>query len=134
MEIAVIALILCVLLGAFILIPLHGNRTHMNKGQSNTNNSKRNTHVLMPSWHIPVMIQLKGFMDWIPPYRLCSSVRKRKGDRVLCHFCFKPKKVTNEALGVDNARKSQILISSITLLKTALDALLLLSKVVKEAK
>lgn len=50
-------------------------------------------------------------------------------DRVLCHFCFKPKKVTNEVLGIDNARKSQILISSVILLKTALDALPLLSKV-----
>ena len=50
-------------------------------------------------------------------------------DRVLCHFCFKPKKVTNEVLGVDYARKSQMLISSIILLKTALDALPLLSKV-----
>lgn len=50
-------------------------------------------------------------------------------DRVLCHFCFKPEKVTNEVLGVDYARKSQMLISSIILLKTALDALPLLSKV-----
>ncbi|XVF10863.1 hypothetical protein REPUB_Repub07fG0219700 [Reevesia pubescens] len=58
----------------------------------------------------------------------------KETDRVLCHFCFKPKKVTNEVLGVDNARKSQILISSIILLKTALDALPLLSKVLKDAK
>ena len=50
-------------------------------------------------------------------------------DRVLCHFCFKPKKVTNEVAGADNARRSQVLISSIILLKTALDALPLLSKV-----
>lgn len=50
-------------------------------------------------------------------------------DRVLCHFCFKPKKVTNEVLGATNARKSQVLISSIILLKTALEALPLLSKV-----
>ncbi|KAK3039502.1 hypothetical protein RJ639_028084 [Escallonia herrerae] len=55
-------------------------------------------------------------------------------DRVLCHFCFKPKKVTNEVLVTDNARKSQNLISSIILLKTALDALPLLSKVLKDAK
>ncbi|XVF16443.1 hypothetical protein REPUB_Repub10bG0031100 [Reevesia pubescens] len=40
MAIAVIALISGVLLGAFILIPLHDNLAHMNKGQSNTNNSK----------------------------------------------------------------------------------------------
>lgn len=50
-------------------------------------------------------------------------------DRVLCHFCFKPKKVTNEVLSVDSSRKSQALISSVILLKTALDALPLLSKV-----
>lgn len=50
-------------------------------------------------------------------------------DRVLCHFCFKPKKVTKEVLGIDNARSSQVLISSIILLKTALDALPLLSSV-----
>ena len=50
-------------------------------------------------------------------------------DRVLCHFCFKPKKVTNEALAVDHAKKSQVLVSSVILLKTALDALPLLYKV-----
>ncbi|XP_012070017.1 DNA mismatch repair protein MSH4 [Jatropha curcas] len=58
----------------------------------------------------------------------------KETDRVLCHFCFKPKKVTNEVLGIDNARRSQVLISSIILLKTALDALPLLSKVLKDAK
>lgn len=50
-------------------------------------------------------------------------------DRILCHFCFKPKRVTNEVLASDNGRRSQIMISSIILLKTALDALPLLSKV-----
>ncbi|PKI41551.1 hypothetical protein CRG98_038062, partial [Punica granatum] len=45
-----------------------------------------------------------------------------------------PKKVMNESLGVDHARKSQLLVSSIILLKTALDSLPLLSKVLKEAK
>lgn len=50
-------------------------------------------------------------------------------DRVLCHFCFKPKKITNKVVGVDCARKSQVLVSSIILLKNALDALPLLSKV-----
>lgn len=50
-------------------------------------------------------------------------------DRVLCHFCFKPKKDTIEALAVDRAKKSQMLVSSVILLKTALDALPLLSKV-----
>ncbi|XP_057510615.1 DNA mismatch repair protein MSH4 [Actinidia eriantha] len=68
-------------------------------------------------------------------FGLSQVLRKfpKETDRVLCHFCFKPKKVTNEVLGVDNARKSQILISSILLLKTALDALPLLSKVLKDA-
>ncbi|VFQ64712.1 unnamed protein product [Cuscuta campestris] len=54
-------------------------------------------------------------------------------DRVLCHFCFKPIKVTNEVAS-ENAQRSQKLISSIILLKTALDALPLLSKVLKDAK
>ncbi|XVF13409.1 hypothetical protein REPUB_Repub08aG0205400 [Reevesia pubescens] len=69
-------------------------------------------------------------------FGLSQVLRKfpKETDRVLCHFCFKPKKVTNEVLSVDNARKSQILISSIILLKTALDALPLLSKVLKDAK
>ncbi|KAJ8538684.1 hypothetical protein K7X08_029980 [Anisodus acutangulus] len=58
----------------------------------------------------------------------------KETDRVLCHFCFKPKRVTNEVLASDNGRRSQIMISSIILLKTALDALPLLSKVLKEAK
>ncbi|PSS11544.1 DNA mismatch repair protein [Actinidia chinensis var. chinensis] len=68
-------------------------------------------------------------------FGLSQVLRKfpKETDRVLCHFCFKPKKVTNEVLGLDNARKSQILISSIILLKTALDALPLLSKVLKDA-
>ncbi|XP_039046820.1 DNA mismatch repair protein MSH4-like [Hibiscus syriacus] len=69
-------------------------------------------------------------------YGLSQVLRKfpKETDRVLCHFCFKPKKITNEVLGVDNGKKSQILISSIILLKTALDALPLLSKVLKDAR
>ncbi|XP_040988269.1 DNA mismatch repair protein MSH4 isoform X1 [Juglans microcarpa x Juglans regia] len=69
-------------------------------------------------------------------FGLSQVLRKfpKETDRVLCHFCFKPKKITNEVLGVDSARKSQMLISSIILLKTALDALPLLSKVLKDAK
>ncbi|XP_047340706.1 DNA mismatch repair protein MSH4 [Impatiens glandulifera] len=69
-------------------------------------------------------------------FGLTEVLRKfpKETDRVLCHFCFKPKRVTNEAFVSDNTRKSQILISSIILLKTALDALPLLSKVLKEAK
>ncbi|KAJ0559006.1 putative DNA mismatch repair protein MutS, core [Helianthus annuus] len=50
------------------------------------------------------------------------SFQKKLVNRVLCHFCFKPKKVTNEAVSIDNARRSQVLISSIIVLKTALDA------------
>ncbi|CAH9134129.1 unnamed protein product [Cuscuta epithymum] len=69
-------------------------------------------------------------------FGLSQALRKfpKETDRVLCHFCFKPIKVTNEVLVSDNARRSQILISSIILLKTALDALPLLSKVLKDAK
>ncbi|KAL6985997.1 MutS protein msh4 [Sarracenia purpurea var. burkii] len=68
-------------------------------------------------------------------FGLSQVLRKfpKETDRVLCHFCFKPQKVTNEVLGIDDSRKSQILISSIILLKTALDALPLLSKVLKNA-
>ncbi|KAJ0106190.1 hypothetical protein Patl1_18459 [Pistacia atlantica] len=54
--------------------------------------------------------------------------------KVLCHFCFKQKKVTSKITDVVNARTSQILISSIILLKTALDALPLLTKVLKDAQ
>eukprot|EP00261_Vitis_vinifera_P032503 XP_019073746.1 PREDICTED: DNA mismatch repair protein MSH4 [Vitis vinifera] len=69
-------------------------------------------------------------------FGLSQVLRKfpKETDRVLCHFCFKPKKVTKEVLGVEYARKNQMLISSIILLKTALDALPLLSKVLKDAK
>ncbi|XP_038678894.1 DNA mismatch repair protein MSH4 isoform X2 [Tripterygium wilfordii] len=63
-------------------------------------------------------------------FGLSQVLRKfpKETDRVLCHFCFKPKRVTSEVVGADYARKSQVLISSIILLKTALDALPLLSK------
>ncbi|XP_027359804.1 DNA mismatch repair protein MSH4 [Abrus precatorius] len=69
-------------------------------------------------------------------FGLCQVLRKfpKETDRVLCHFCFKPKKVTTEALAVDRAKKSQVLVSSVILLKTALDALPLLSKVLKDVK
>ncbi|GJW65587.1 retrovirus-related pol polyprotein from transposon TNT 1-94 [Tanacetum coccineum] len=58
-------------------------------------------------------------------FGLSQALRKfpKETDRVLYHFCFKPKKVTNQVvLGIDNGRKSQLLISSISVLKTALDA------------
>ncbi|XP_030467620.1 DNA mismatch repair protein MSH4 [Syzygium oleosum] len=69
-------------------------------------------------------------------FGLSQVLRKfpKETDRILCHFCFKPKKVTSGSLGFDHARKSQLLISSIILLKTALDALPLLSMVLKQAK
>ncbi|TXG51166.1 hypothetical protein EZV62_023690 [Acer yangbiense] len=63
-----------------------------------------------------------------------ETVNLPLSDRVLCHFCFKPKKVTSKVLDTDNAKKSQTLISSIILLKTALDALPLLTKVLKDAQ
>ncbi|PIA50291.1 hypothetical protein AQUCO_01300793v1 [Aquilegia coerulea] len=69
-------------------------------------------------------------------FGLTQVLRKfpKETDRVLCHFCFKPKRVTNEVLRGDDAKRSQVLISSIILLKTALEALPLLSKVLKDAK
>ncbi|XP_057520509.1 DNA mismatch repair protein MSH4 isoform X2 [Amaranthus tricolor] len=68
-------------------------------------------------------------------FGLSQVLRKfpKETDRVLCHFCFKPK-VTNKVLAGGGARKSQIIISSIILLKTALDALPLLSTGLKDAK
>ncbi|GJV45794.1 DNA mismatch repair protein MSH4 [Tanacetum coccineum] len=64
-----------------------------------------------------------------PSYRPYSYSPHNNTGRVLCHFCFKPKKVTNQVvLGIDNGRKSQLLISSIIVFKTALDALPFLSK------
>ncbi|KAK0586463.1 hypothetical protein LWI29_007369 [Acer saccharum] len=69
-------------------------------------------------------------------FGLSQVLRKfpKETDRVLCHFCFKPKKVTSKVLDTDNAKKSQTLISSIILLKTALDALPLLTKVLKDSQ
>ncbi|KAL8539847.1 hypothetical protein ACS0TY_001447 [Phlomoides rotata] len=68
-------------------------------------------------------------------FGLSQALRKfpKETDKVLCHFCFKQKKVTNGFMASDSSRKSQILISSIIVLKTALDALPLLSKVLKDA-
>ncbi|KAL9274463.1 DNA mismatch repair protein MSH4-like protein, partial [Drosera capensis] len=69
-------------------------------------------------------------------FGLVQVLRKfpKETDRVLCQFCYKPKKITNEVLAVDSSKRSQMLISSIILLKTALDALPLLSKVLKDAR
>ncbi|XP_028550917.1 LOW QUALITY PROTEIN: DNA mismatch repair protein MSH4 [Dendrobium catenatum] len=69
-------------------------------------------------------------------FGLVQVLRKfpKDTDKVLCHFCFKTTKVAGEAVKSANARKSQMLISNIIILKTALDALPLLSKVLKNAK
>lgn len=69
-------------------------------------------------------------------FGLSQGLRKfpKETDKVLCHFCYKPKKVTEEVLKPANGRKSQLLISNIIILKTALDALPFLSKVLKDAK
>ncbi|KAK1286211.1 DNA mismatch repair protein MSH4 [Acorus calamus] len=63
-------------------------------------------------------------------FGLSQGLRKfpKETDRVLCQFCFKPKKVTDEVLKPINAKKSQMTIANIILLKTALDALPFLSK------
>ncbi|KAF3772432.1 hypothetical protein EJ110_NYTH57954 [Nymphaea thermarum] len=63
-----------------------------------------------------------------------SIVCLSKQDRVLCHFCFKQKRAVSKTFGLLNARKSQITIAHIILLKTALLALPLLLKVLKNAK
>ncbi|KAJ3689018.1 hypothetical protein LUZ61_018182 [Rhynchospora tenuis] len=69
-------------------------------------------------------------------FGLAQGLRKfpKETDKVLCHFCFKPKKVTDELLKPPNGRKSQMIISDIIVLKTALDALPFLSKVLRDAK
>ncbi|XP_020263533.1 DNA mismatch repair protein MSH4 isoform X2 [Asparagus officinalis] len=69
-------------------------------------------------------------------FGLSQGLRKfpKETDKVLCHFCFKPKKITEEILKPANGRKSQLLISNIIILKTALDALPFLTKVLKDAK
>ncbi|XP_020519239.1 DNA mismatch repair protein MSH4 isoform X1 [Amborella trichopoda] len=69
-------------------------------------------------------------------FGLSQVLRKfpKETDRVLCHFCFKPNRVTTDAAGLVNARKSQMLIATVILLKTALDALPLLSKALKDSK
>nr|CAB3457960.1 unnamed protein product [Digitaria exilis] len=67
---------------------------------------------------------------------LTQGLRKfpKESDKVLCHFCFKPKKITDEVLNPANGRRSQMLISDIIILKTALDAIPFFSKVLKGAK
>uniref|UniRef100_A0A0E0LKR4 DNA mismatch repair proteins mutS family domain-containing protein n=1 Tax=Oryza punctata TaxID=4537 RepID=A0A0E0LKR4_ORYPU len=69
-------------------------------------------------------------------FGLTQGLRKfpKESDKVLCHFCFKPKKDTDKVLKPANGRKSQGLISDIIVLKTALDAIPFLSKVLRGAK
>ncbi|KAL6640022.1 hypothetical protein ACP70R_022332 [Stipagrostis hirtigluma subsp. patula] len=69
-------------------------------------------------------------------FGLTQGLRKfpKESDKVLCHFCFKSKKVTAEVLKPANGRRSQMLISDIIVLKTALDAIPFFSKVLKGAK
>ncbi|KAG2636978.1 hypothetical protein PVAP13_2NG481800 [Panicum virgatum] len=69
-------------------------------------------------------------------FGLTQGLRKfpKESDKVFCHFCFKPKKVMDEVLKPPNGRKSQMLISDIIILKTALDAIPFFSKVLKGAK
>ncbi|GLJ30559.1 hypothetical protein SUGI_0605080 [Cryptomeria japonica] len=55
-------------------------------------------------------------------------------DRVLCHFCFKPKKLSVESSKCTSGRRSQMIVASVVLLKEALEALPLLSEVLKNAK
>ncbi|CAA6666805.1 unnamed protein product [Spirodela intermedia] len=69
-------------------------------------------------------------------FGLIQGLRKfpKETDRVLCQFCFKHNKVTDAVVGQSDSKKSQVLISNIIVLKTALDALPFLSKVLKDAK
>ncbi|PKA46451.1 DNA mismatch repair protein MSH4 [Apostasia shenzhenica] len=69
-------------------------------------------------------------------FGLVQVLRKfpKETDKVLCHFCFKTTKATGEVVKPANGRKSQIMIANIIILKSALDALPLLSKVLKNAK
>ncbi|KAL4570943.1 hypothetical protein LXL04_026608 [Taraxacum kok-saghyz] len=68
-------------------------------------------------------------------FGLSQALQKfpKESDRVLCNLCFKRKKVSNQVMGIDNGRKSQVVIGNIIILKTALDALPYLSKVLKDA-
>ncbi|KAG6635996.1 hypothetical protein CIPAW_11G081300 [Carya illinoinensis] len=120
-------------------VTFNGSFDHMNIDATRTRLLRAN--ILQPLKDIETINARLDCLDELMSneqlfFGLSQVLRKfpKETDRVLCHFCFKPKKITNEVLGVDYARKSQILISSIILLKTALDALPLLSKVLKDAK
>ncbi|CAM8880579.1 unnamed protein product [Rhodiola kirilowii] len=66
----------------------------------------------------------------------CLALVKSIFEETVYIVCYKvmPKKVPNEVLSDDHSKRSQVLVASIILLKTALDALPLLSKVLKDAK
>nr|XP_048320552.1 DNA mismatch repair protein MSH4 isoform X3 [Ziziphus jujuba var. spinosa] len=122
-----------------LLVTFNGSFDHMNIDATRTRLLRAN--LLQPLKDIET---INGRLDCLDElmsneqlfFGLSQVLRKfpKETDRVLCHFCFKPKKVTNEVLGVDSSKKSQMLVSSIILLKTTLDALPLLSKVLKDAK
>ncbi|KAG0452722.1 hypothetical protein HPP92_025386 [Vanilla planifolia] len=69
-------------------------------------------------------------------FGLVQVLRKfpKETDRVLCQFCYKTTKASGEAKKPESGRKSQMMISNIIILKTTLDALPLLSEVLKSAK
>ncbi|KAK6248594.1 hypothetical protein QUC31_020159 [Theobroma cacao] len=86
MAIAVIALILGVLLGAFILIPRHGKSAHTNQVQSNGNNSKASksyskTEVALHNKRTDCWIIIKDKV-----YDVTSYVEEHPGgDAILAH-------------------------------------------------
>ncbi|XP_063943830.1 DNA mismatch repair protein MSH4 isoform X3 [Daucus carota subsp. sativus] len=122
-----------------LLVTFNGSYDHMNIDATRTRLLRAN--LLQPLKDVGTIKARLDCLDELMTneqlfFGLSQALRKfpKETDRVLCHFCFKPKKVTREVLGIDNARSSQVLISSIILLKTALDALPLLSTVLKDAK
>uniref|UniRef100_A0A803LWW7 DNA mismatch repair protein MSH4 n=1 Tax=Chenopodium quinoa TaxID=63459 RepID=A0A803LWW7_CHEQI len=121
-----------------LLVTFNGSFDHMNIDATSTRLLRAN--LLQPLKDIETINARLDCLDELMSneqifFGLSQVLRKfpKETDRVLCHFCFKPK-VSNKVLAGDGARKSQIIISSIILLKTALDALPLLSKVLKDAK
>ncbi|XP_021631813.1 DNA mismatch repair protein MSH4 isoform X5 [Manihot esculenta] len=122
-----------------LLVTFNGSFDHMNIDATRTRLLRAN--LLQPLKDVETINTRLDCLDELMSneqlfFGLSQVLRKfpKDTDRILCHFCFKPKKVTNEVLGTDNARRSRVLISSIILLKTALEALPLLSKVLKDAK
>ncbi|KAE8665569.1 Cytochrome B5-like protein [Hibiscus syriacus] len=86
MEIAVIALILAVLLGAFVLIPPHGKSAHKNKVKSSVDDSKASKSYSKSE----VMLHNKRTDCWIiikdKVYDVTSYVEEHPGgDAILAH-------------------------------------------------